>query len=108
MQQLDLFAELFPALLEQLERAANVRRRLEHRTIVQRGHLLIAAPGAVSGHAGHADLHSDVTKARIHKASRAVDRLLELVTLRVAVAVRRLAALAAEQLIHGQTGLPAL
>ena len=43
VQQLDLFAQLLPADFEQLQRAADVNRRIEDRLIVQRLHRRRAA-----------------------------------------------------------------
>ena len=67
VKQFDFFAKLLPAFLEQIQRAADVGSRLEHRARMQRSDLRVAAAGAIAGHAGDADLHADVAEALLHE-----------------------------------------
>ena len=108
VQQLDLVAELLPGRLQQRERAPRVGRGLEHRGRVERLHRGLPAPRAVAGHPRHAHLHADVAEAGRHVGAGVVDHLGDLGAARVRVAVRRLARLAAEKLVHGHPGLAAL
>src|SRR5207249_1326224 len=107
VKQLDFVAELFAALLEQLQDTANVIRRLEYRALMQRGYLRRSAPRSITRHAGHAYLHAHVTESGGHELAGAVDRPRDLIPLRMGIAVHSLAAFPAQQLIDRQSRLAA-
>jgi hypothetical protein len=108
MQQLDLFAQLLPRRLQQLQRAPQIILRLEHRSVVQLLHLHRPRARAVARLPRHAHLHPDVAEALRHQLARVVDHFRNLAPAGVRVTVGRLAALAAEQLIHGHPRHPSL
>ncbi|SPF49850.1 hypothetical protein SBA4_4210005 [Candidatus Sulfopaludibacter sp. SbA4] len=109
VQQLHLVAQFLPADFEQLDRAANVSRRLEYRLVMQRFHRCRAPPpAAVAGHARDADLYADVAESLGHVALGAGYRVLVVGAFGVAVAGGGFAAFATGELIDGHAGLPAL
>ena len=110
VEEFHFLAQLFAALFKHLERAADVDGRLVHGLGVQRARLGGgAAARAVTRHTGgHADLHAHMAEPLRHVLAGVVDELGDFGAARVAVAVRRLAAFPAQQLVHRQPALAAL
>ncbi len=108
VEELDLVAELLAGRFEELERAPCVGRRLEDRRRVEGGDRGLPALRPVAGHAGDAHLHAHVSEAASQVGPGVLEHLGDRSTARVRVAVRRLAALAAEELVDGHPGLSPL
>src|SRR6185437_14079372 len=109
VQQLDLVAKFLARRFEKLQCPADVRFRLENRTFVQALDGSRSTPASsVPFHARHANLYAHMAESARHDLFRALDGLWNLRAGRVRIAIGRLAALAAEQLVHGHSGLAAL